>query len=167
MGRNTSGAITTSIFYFGQLTDENNNPIPLDGATEFEIGSVTKTFTTTVLASMIQERPSLLNIHINRIFPQTPTFNGQQIRIRDLADYTSGLPDSNRDAGSASCIFSGGLIEDCYDLSLMFQHLANPALSALGDLGDGQVSVGKKAFGPLNASGHDDLGNAGRGFPFL
>src|SRR5215469_15027650 len=162
-----SGAITTSIFYFGQLTDENNNPIPLDGATEFEIGSVTKTFTTTVLASMIQERPSLLNIHINRIFPQTPTFNGQQIRIRDLADYTSGLPDSNRDVGSASCIFSGGLIEDCYDLSLMFQHLANPALSALGDLGDGQVSVGKKAFGPLNASGHDDLGNAGRGFPFL
>ena len=126
-----SGAITTSIFYFGQLTDENNNPIPLDGATEFEIGSVTKTFTTTVLASMIQERPSLLNIHINRIFPQTPTFNGQQIRIRDLADYTSGLPDSNRDGGSASCIFGGGTIEDCYDLSLMFQHLANPALSAL------------------------------------
>jgi CubicO group peptidase (beta-lactamase class C family) len=80
---------------------------------------------------MIQERPSLLNIHINRIFPQTPTFDGQQIRIRDLADYTSGLPDSNRDGGSASCMFSGGTIEDRYDLSLMFQHLSNPALSAL------------------------------------
>jgi serine-type D-Ala-D-Ala carboxypeptidase/endopeptidase len=127
----TSGAITTSIFYFGKITDENNNPMLLNGATEFEIGSVTKTFTATVLASQLQEQPWLLNTPINQIFRRTPTFNGQQIMIRDLADYTSGLPDSNRDGGSASCTFSGATINDCYDLSLMFQNLSNPALSAL------------------------------------
>ena len=127
----TSGATTTSIFYFGHLMDENNNPIPLDGATEFEIGSVTKTFTTTVLASQIQDQPPLLALPINRIFQRTPGYKGQQITIRDLADYTSGLPNSNRDGGNQSCTFSGAVIEDCYDLSLMFQHLSDPALSAL------------------------------------
>ena len=126
-----SGAITTSIFYFGHLTGQNNDPISLNGTTEFEIGSVTKTFTTTVLASLIQQHPWLLDIPVNRIFPQTPRFKGQPTTIRDLADYTSGLPDSNRDGGSSSCTFSGGTIEDCYNLDLMFQHLSNPALSAL------------------------------------
>jgi serine-type D-Ala-D-Ala carboxypeptidase/endopeptidase len=127
-----SGAVTTSIFYFGKLADENNNPIPLDGATEFEIGSVTKTFTTTVLAAQIQDQPWLLDLPINRIFPRTPSYQGQQITIRDLADYTSGLPDSNRsDGGSATCTFGGGSITDCYALSLMFQNLTNPTLSGV------------------------------------
>jgi CubicO group peptidase (beta-lactamase class C family) len=127
----TSGAVNTSIFYFGKLVDQNNNPIPLDGATEFEIGSVTKTFTATVLASQIQEQPWLLDLPINRIFPQTPVYKGQQITIRDLADYTSGLPDSNRDGGNASCTFDGATIEQCYNLSLLFQNLSKPKLSAL------------------------------------
>jgi D-alanyl-D-alanine-carboxypeptidase/D-alanyl-D-alanine-endopeptidase len=125
----TSGAINTSIFYFGKLTDHDGSPIPLDGATEFEIGSVTKTFTATVLAAQIQDQPSLLDLPINQIFRQTPTYKGQQITIRDLADYTSGLPDSNRDGGSANCTFSGAQIEDCYDLALMFQHLPKPAFT--------------------------------------
>ena len=120
----TNNAIATSIFYFGQLVDQNGDPIPLDGATEYEIGSVTKTFTTTVLASQIQERPWLLNVFTNRIFPQTPTFMGQRTMIRDLADYTSGLPDTNRNGGSTRCKVSGGTIEDCYDVDLMFQHLS-------------------------------------------
>jgi CubicO group peptidase (beta-lactamase class C family) len=127
----TSGAINTSIFYFGKLVDQDGNPIPLDGATEFEIGSVTKTFTATVLAAQIQDQPSLLDLPINQIFRQTPTYKGQQITIGDLADYTSGLPDSNRDVGSPNCTFSGAQIDDCYDLSLMFQHLAKPRFTTV------------------------------------
>ena len=127
----TSGAVNTSIFYFGKLVDQNNNPIPLDGATEFEIGSVTKTFTTTVLAAQFQYQPSLLDLPINQIFRRTPTYKGQQITLRDLADYTSGLPGSNRGQGSASCTFDGAQIEDCYDLHLMFQHLSNPTFTTL------------------------------------
>ena len=127
----TSNAIATSTFYFGQLVDQNGDPIPLDGATEYEIGSVTKTFTITVLASQIQERLWLLNVFTNRIFPQTPTFKGQRTMIRDLADYTSGLPDTNRNGGSTRCKVSGGTIEDCYDVDLMFQHLSDSNLSAL------------------------------------
>jgi len=127
----TSGAVNTSIFYFGKLVDQNNNPIPLDGATEFEIGSVTKTFATTVLTAQFQYQPSLLDLPINQIFRQTPTYKGQQITLRDLADYTSGLPGSNRGQGSASCTFDGAQIEDCYDLHLMFQHLSNPTFTTL------------------------------------
>jgi serine-type D-Ala-D-Ala carboxypeptidase/endopeptidase len=126
-----SGAITTGIYYFGNVVDENNNPIPLNGTTEFEIGSVTKTFTATMLAALIQGRPWLLNLPINRIFPQTPRFQGQPVTIRDLADYTSGLPDTNRGEGSASCTFSGGTIATCYDFASLFQNLSNPTLSAL------------------------------------
>jgi len=123
-----SGGLATSIFYFGALVDQNNKPIPLNGTTEFEIGSVTKTFTTTVLASLIQERPWLLNIATNRIFPRTPTFRGQAPTIRDLANYTSGLPDSNQNGSSGTCRFSGGEIEDCYDVNLMFRNLSDSAL---------------------------------------
>jgi serine-type D-Ala-D-Ala carboxypeptidase/endopeptidase len=125
------GAISTNIFFFGKLTDPAGAPISLDGGTEFEIGSVTKTFTATVLASLAQVHPSLLDTSANSIFPQTPSFHGAETTIRDLANYTSGLPDSNRGRGSATCSFDFGMIDDCYDLDLMFLHLSDPALSAL------------------------------------
>jgi CubicO group peptidase (beta-lactamase class C family) len=119
----SAGAILNHIFYFGKLVDRNRSPLTLDGATEFEIGSVSKTFTTTILAALIQNDPSILDLSTNSIFPQTPTFMGGQTTIRDLADYTSGLPDSNRDGGSSTCRFNGGPINNCYALSLMFDHL--------------------------------------------
>jgi CubicO group peptidase (beta-lactamase class C family) len=81
----SKGSILTYIFYFGKLVDSNGAPITLDGATEFEIGSVSKTFTTTILASLIQNDPSLLDVSTNSIFPETPIFHGQPTTIRDLA----------------------------------------------------------------------------------
>ena len=127
----SNGAITTNIFFFGKLSDEDGAPISLDGGTEFEIGSVSKTFTATVLASLLQKAPSLLETSTNSIFAQTPTFDGTETTIGELATYTSGLPDSNRGKGTGTCTFGGGTIDDCYDLELMFAQLSNPALSAL------------------------------------
>lgn len=127
----SNGAITTNIFFFGKLTDQDGNPISLDGGTEFEIGSVSKTFTATILASLLQKQPSLLDTSTNSIFSETPTFEGTQTTIGQLATYTSGLPDSNRGKGTATCTFGGGTIDDCYDLELMFEQLSDPALSAL------------------------------------
>jgi CubicO group peptidase (beta-lactamase class C family) len=63
--------------------------------TEFEIGSITKTLTATLLAYEDQQG----NVHINdplaRFAPagmRVPNFNGQQILMLHLADHTSGLP---------------------------------------------------------------------------
>jgi CubicO group peptidase (beta-lactamase class C family) len=125
------GAITSNIFFFGRLKDQAGHSLALNNETEFEIGSVSKTLTATVLASLLQSRPPLLSTLVNSIFPQTPTFGIEQATIGDLANYTSKLPDTNRGTGSSSCTFGGGSITDCYDLDLMFQNLSDPALSAL------------------------------------
>lgn len=127
----SGGAISTNLFFFGKLIDENGNPLSLDGGTEFEIGSVTKTFTATILAALAQKQSSVLATPTNTIFPTTPTFSGTQTTILDLANYTSGLPDSNRGSGTGTCTFQGGTITDCYDLTQLFINLADPTLSAL------------------------------------
>jgi serine-type D-Ala-D-Ala carboxypeptidase/endopeptidase len=127
------GEVASRIFLFGRLTDQNGNRLALNESTEFEIGSVTKTFTATVLASLLQSQPGLLDTSINSIFSGTPTFGMgmEAAMIGELANYTSGLPDSNRGNGSGSCTFSGGTIDDCYDFTLLFEQLADPTFTTL------------------------------------
>jgi CubicO group peptidase (beta-lactamase class C family) len=141
-----NGAILTHIFYFGKLVDLNGNPLTLNGATEFEIGSVTKTFTATIFASLLQSNSSLFDLSTNRIFRQTPSFMGQETTLGDLSNYTSGLPDSNRDGGSSTCTFNGGTITDCFDLDLMFDNLSDPALSGLN------FAPGTQYFTPISGT---------------
>lgn len=127
----SKGAALTHIFYYGKAVDENGMPLTLDGATEFEIGSVTKTFTATIFASVLQKKSSLFERDTDAIFPETPTLMGKHTTLGELSNYTSGLPDSNRGMGSSTCTFGGGTITDCYDLALMFTHLSDSALSGL------------------------------------
>jgi serine-type D-Ala-D-Ala carboxypeptidase/endopeptidase len=152
-------AILTHVFYFGKLVDLNGNPLTLNGATEFEIGSVSKTFTATIFASLLQNNSSLFDQSTNSIFPQTPSFMGQQATLGDLSNYTSGLPDSNRDGGSSTCTFNGGTITDCFDLDLMFDNLSDPSLSGLqfapgteylySDLGYAMLALAEPVLGGL------------------
>lgn len=68
---------------------------PLNGDTVFEIGSVTKVFTSLLLADMAARREVALNDPIGTYLPpdiKTPTRNGQSITLVDLATHTSGLP---------------------------------------------------------------------------
>jgi serine-type D-Ala-D-Ala carboxypeptidase/endopeptidase len=68
---------------------------PLDGSTEFQIGSITKTFTATVLAEMVQSGKVRLSDPIGKYLPagvHTPAYNGRQITLLDLAEQNSGLP---------------------------------------------------------------------------
>jgi serine-type D-Ala-D-Ala carboxypeptidase/endopeptidase len=63
--------------------------------TVFEIGSVTKTFTTLILAEMVERGEVALGDAMERYLPKevtTPTFLDQPIRLIDLATHTSGLP---------------------------------------------------------------------------
>jgi D-alanyl-D-alanine-carboxypeptidase/D-alanyl-D-alanine-endopeptidase len=68
---------------------------PLDGSTEFQIGSITKTFTATLLAEMVQSGRVRLSDPIGKYLPgyvHTPAYNGRQITLLDLAEQNSGLP---------------------------------------------------------------------------
>jgi CubicO group peptidase (beta-lactamase class C family) len=58
----------------------------------FEIGSITKTFTATVLASMLLDGLVALDDPVARHLPVAPPVNGREITLEDLATHRSGLP---------------------------------------------------------------------------
>lgn len=68
---------------------------PLDEHTLFEIGSVTKTFTATMLASMVLDHSVRLDDPVRMFVPATvhvPSRNGNSITLLNLATQHSGLP---------------------------------------------------------------------------
>ena len=74
--------------------DTGNHGRP-NADTEFGIGSITKTFTATLLAHEDQQGEIRLNEPLARYAPpgmQVPSFNGRPILMLHLADHTSGLP---------------------------------------------------------------------------
>ncbi|MDQ2871432.1 MAG: serine hydrolase [Acidobacteriota bacterium] len=68
---------------------------PLDGDTVFEIGSITKVFTASLLADMVRRGEVKLDDPISKYLPsnvRAPSRNGRQITLLDLATQSSGLP---------------------------------------------------------------------------
>ncbi len=64
--------------------------------TEYEIGSVTKVFTATLLALDVEQGIVALDDPLQKWVPpkvRVPTFQGQAITLLDLATHTSGFPD--------------------------------------------------------------------------
>ena len=86
-------AAGTEIYAFGKRSAGGAAP---DGDTLFEIGSVTKTFTSLALANMIKDGKVTLTQQINTLLPaakvKVPAYSGQQINLVQLATHTSGLP---------------------------------------------------------------------------
>jgi serine-type D-Ala-D-Ala carboxypeptidase/endopeptidase len=71
------------------------NDRPLDGDTVFEIGSITKVFTSLLLTEMVTRGEVALDDPVAKYLPgnvKMPARNGKQITFLDLATYTSGLP---------------------------------------------------------------------------
>jgi CubicO group peptidase (beta-lactamase class C family) len=71
------------------------DPTPLDGNTLFEIGSVTKVFTTLLLTEMVRRGDVALSDPAAKYLPDgwhMPERDGRQITLLDLATHTSGLP---------------------------------------------------------------------------
>lgn len=67
----------------------------LNGDTVFEIGSVTKVFTSLLLADMVQHNQVALDDPVAKYLPPSvkmPQRNGRSITLVDLATHTSGLP---------------------------------------------------------------------------
>ena len=69
--------------------------LALDTSTVFEIGSITKVFTSVLLADMVARGEVKLDDPIAKFLPpgvRVPSRNGKQITLRDLATQSSGLP---------------------------------------------------------------------------
>ncbi len=69
--------------------------LPLDGNTVFEIGSITKVFTNTILADMVKRGEVKLDDPISKFLPasvRVPRRAGKEITLLDLATQSSGLP---------------------------------------------------------------------------
>jgi D-alanyl-D-alanine-carboxypeptidase/D-alanyl-D-alanine-endopeptidase len=71
------------------------DPRPVDGDTIFELGSVTKVFTSLLLADMVQHGEVSLSDPVGKYLPdgvKLPQWQGRSITLADLATHTSGLP---------------------------------------------------------------------------
>ena len=69
--------------------------VPLDGDAVFEIGSITKVFTATLLADMLARGEVRLDDPVAAYLPASvrmPARKGREITLLDLATHTSGLP---------------------------------------------------------------------------
>lgn len=68
---------------------------PLDGNSVFEIGSISKVFTATVLAELVQEGKVSLDDPVQKFLPagvRVPSRSGKQITLGSLSEQNSGLP---------------------------------------------------------------------------
>ena len=85
------------IVSYGSLA--KNDKRPLDGDTIFEIGSMTKVFTSLVLMDMVQKGEVALSDPVAKYLPasvKVPARNGRKITLADLSTQSSGLPRCRR-----------------------------------------------------------------------
>lgn len=83
---------TTRVVAYG---DPGPGRPALDANSVFEIGSISKVFTSTVLAELVQEGVVSLDDPAQKYLPagvQLPTRNGKQITLANLSEQNSGLP---------------------------------------------------------------------------
>jgi D-alanyl-D-alanine-carboxypeptidase/D-alanyl-D-alanine-endopeptidase len=78
---------------YGSLAKDDKRP--LNGDTIFEIGSMTKVFTSLVLMDMVQKGEMAVTDPVSKYLPasvQVPERNGKKITLQDLSTQSSGLP---------------------------------------------------------------------------
>ncbi|MEO6326697.1 MAG: serine hydrolase [Thermoanaerobaculia bacterium] len=77
---------------FGSMADDRKRAP--DGATVYEIGSVTKTFTALLLADAVERGEASLDLPVERLLSDTriPSSGNRSITLLDLATQSSGLP---------------------------------------------------------------------------
>lgn len=85
----------TQFYSIGKLSKANNSNV--NENTIFAIGSITKVFTTILLADAVQGGLIKLNDPVDKYLPSTikvPQYNGHRITFEDLATHTSALPEN-------------------------------------------------------------------------
>ena len=118
----------TQFYGYGKTSNATNATV-VNENTIFDIGSITKTFTTTILADMVNEGILKLEDPIENYLPSTvkvPSYNGHKITPEDLATHTSGLPDypSNFEASNITSYQN-------YTREQLYQGLSNTTLKTV------------------------------------
>ncbi len=98
--------------------DKSKKALP-DGNTVYEIGSITKLFTSLLLADMVVKKQLSLDDPISKFLPASvkpPAKNGKEITLRSLAIHTSGLPDmpTNLVVNGFSNPYAGYTLKEAY-----------------------------------------------------
>src|SRR5712671_795164 len=106
------------IISYGNLASGDSRP--LNGDTVFEIGSITKVFTSLLLADMVGRNEVALSDPVAKYLPATvrvPERRGEQITLEDLATHTSGLPrmPANVDSRDPANPFAEYSVDRLYD----------------------------------------------------
>jgi CubicO group peptidase (beta-lactamase class C family) len=81
-------------FPYGKATDAG---APFTRDTVVEIGSCTKTFTTTLFALAINRNQIVPDASAQKYMPNGYTLRAQRLTPLELADFTSGMPDDPTD----------------------------------------------------------------------
>jgi CubicO group peptidase (beta-lactamase class C family) len=118
----------TRIVAFG---DPGPGKPPLDGNTVFEIGSISKVFTATVLAQLAQEGSVSLDDPAQKYLPSTvhlPTRNGKVITLGNLSEQNSGLPrmPSNFHPANSANPYADYSVAKLYDFLSSYQLTRDP-----------------------------------------
>ena len=84
---------TIELFNYGKTALENGTKV--NEQSVFEIGSISKTFTATLLALKVNNGEMSLDDPASKYLPKSgklPTRNGKKITLKHLATHTSALP---------------------------------------------------------------------------
>ncbi len=131
----------------------------LDAHTLFEIGSVTKTFTATILSTMVLDGSVKLDDPVSKYLPalvHVPTRDGKQITLLELATQHSGLPrmPTNMDPGGPDP-YAHYSIHDLYSFLDSYKLTRDPGQSfeysnlGVALLGDALANRAHMSYGRL------------------
>lgn len=103
----------------------------LDANTVFEIGSITKVFTSTLLADMVLKGEVKLDDPVQKYLPEfviMPVRNGKQITLAHLSEQSSGLPrmPANFTPADYANPFASYKLEDLYEFLTTYQLTRDP-----------------------------------------
>ncbi|HEX3797952.1 MAG TPA: serine hydrolase [Verrucomicrobiae bacterium] len=107
----------TRIIHYGNMNGKDS--APADGDSVFEIGSITKVFTSLILADMVARGEVKLDDPITKYLPANVhmQIKGRAITLEDLATHTSGLPrlPKNFSPRDAQNPYADYTVENLYD----------------------------------------------------
>lgn len=114
---------------YGTLSVENRRKV--DGATVFEIASLTKVFTALVLADMARQQQVKLDAPVSTCLPddvKVPEHGGKQITFLDLATHSSGLPLRPANLASQTALnkYAGYTVQQLYQGLATFELPRDP-----------------------------------------
>ena len=119
------------IYLYGE-TERGNKQLPTS-TTLYEIGSITKTFTTTILAQAVLDKKVDLKDDIRKYLPgnyENLSFQNTPITLRDLANHSSRLPAMPADIGEQPG-YNPVTPEAHYDSTLFYKALKNVTLDTV------------------------------------